>query len=99
MSRSTISQTASRDLAEIIDYFTNVNVEAGERFIEEFEKKCKNLVGFPNMGRSYENISPFLRGVPVDGHIILYKVIEDEITIVRIVNGRRDLKSLFSESE
>jgi len=99
MSRSTISQTASRDLAEIIDYFTNVNVEAGERFIEEFEKKCKNIVGFPNMGRSYESISPFLRGVPVDGHIILYKVIEDEITIVRVVSGKRDLKSLFSGSE
>ncbi len=99
MSRSTISQTASRDLAEIIDYFTNLNVEAGEGFIKEFEKKCKNLVGFPNMGRSYENVSPFLRGVPVDGHIILYKVIEDEITIVRIVSGRRDLKSLFSGSE
>jgi toxin ParE1/3/4 len=51
------------------------------------------------MGRSYENISPFLRGIPVDGHIILYKVIEDEITIVRVVSGRRDLKSLFSSSE
>jgi toxin ParE1/3/4 len=42
MSRSTISQTASRDLAEIVDYFANLNIEAGERFIQEFEKKCKN---------------------------------------------------------
>ena len=51
MSRSTISQTASRDLAKIIDYFSNLNIEAGERFIKEFEKKCKNLVDFPNMER------------------------------------------------
>ncbi len=28
MSRSTISQTASRDLVEILDYFTNIILEA-----------------------------------------------------------------------
>jgi toxin ParE1/3/4 len=59
MSRSTISQTASRDLVEILDYFTNINIDAEERFIQEFEKKCKNMVNFPNMGRSYEDIAPF----------------------------------------
>lgn len=35
MSRSTISQTASIDLAGIIDYFANLNVEAGERLIKD----------------------------------------------------------------
>ncbi|MBE9214272.1 type II toxin-antitoxin system RelE/ParE family toxin [Plectonema cf. radiosum LEGE 06105] len=65
MSRSSISQTASRDLVEILDYFTNINIDAGERFIQEFEKKCKNIVTFPNMGRSYEDIAPFLRGLPI----------------------------------
>ena len=98
MSRSTISQTASRDLVEILDYFTNINIDTGERFIQEFEKKCKNIVNFPNMGRSYEDIAPFLRGLAIDGHIILYKVIDEEITIVRVVSGKRDLKSLFSDS-
>lgn len=98
MSRSTISQTASRDLVEIVDYFANTNIESGERFIQEFEKKCKNIVNFPSMGRSYEDIAPFLRRIPIDVHIILYKVIDEEITIVRVVSGKRDLKSLFSDS-
>ncbi len=98
MSRSIISQTASKDLTEIVDYFANINIEAGERFIQEFEKKCKNIANFPNMGRSYEDVSPFLRGIPIDGHIILYKVIDDAVTIIRVVSGRRDLKSLFSDS-
>ncbi|MGK7902149.1 MAG: type II toxin-antitoxin system RelE/ParE family toxin [Hormoscilla sp.] len=53
MSKYIISPLACRDLDEIFDYFVSRNIEAGERFVEEFEKKCRNLVEFPNMGRSY----------------------------------------------
>jgi toxin ParE1/3/4 len=49
------------------------------------------------MGRSYAAIRPSLRGVPLDGYIILYEVIEDEITILRVVNGRQNLETLFDE--
>ncbi len=34
-----ISPEASRDLSEIIDYFVTRNIDAGERFVDEFEKK------------------------------------------------------------
>ncbi len=58
MKRHIISPEASLDLSEIIDYFANRNIDAGERFVEEFDKKCKYLANFPNMGRSYGNIKP-----------------------------------------
>jgi toxin ParE1/3/4 len=93
-----ISPEASRDLSEIIDYFTNRNIDAGERFVDEFEKKCKYLANFPNMGRSYENIRVDLRGVPLDGYVIFYRVINGGIEIVRVVSGYRNLESLFTES-
>ena len=53
---------------------------------------------FPNMGRSYENIKVDLRGVPLDGYVILYRVINGGIEIVRVVSGYRNLESLFTES-
>ena len=90
-----ISPEASRDLSEIIDYFVTRNIDAGERFVDEFEKKCTYLANFPNMGRSYENIRVDLRGVPLDGYVILYRVINGGIEIVRVVSGYRDLESLF----
>lgn len=64
MSRYIISLEASRDLEEIIDYFASRNVEAGERFVTQL-KKCENLAKFPNMGCSYAEIVPSLRGVPL----------------------------------
>jgi toxin ParE1/3/4 len=99
MSRYTISPEASHDLDEISDYFANRNIEAGEWFVEEFDKKCRNLINFPNMGRSYEEIDPFLRGVALKGYIILYLSRNNAIEIVRVVRGERDLPMLFSDDE
>jgi toxin ParE1/3/4 len=94
-----ISPTASRDLATIIDYFLTRNVEAGDKFTVKFEQKCRNIANFPMMGRTYPELSPSLRGVPLDSYIIFYQVTDDYIEIVRVINGYQDLRSIFSESD
>lgn len=48
------------------------------------------------MGREYNYLRPGLRGLPLNGHVILYQAITDCIEIVRVVNGRRNLKTLFA---
>ena len=99
MKRHIISQPAVKDLEDIIDYFSSHNIEAGEKFINEFEKKCRYLANFPNMGRSYYNINSYLRGLPLDSYIIFYRIIDDGIEIIRVVSGYRNLESLFLEEE
>ena len=79
MNKYSLSQAAIRDLDEISDYFSNFSVEAGERFIKRFDDRCKNLINFPKIGRSYTQIMHNLRGVPLDGYIIFYQVTEVEI--------------------
>ena len=56
-----IAQEATQDLDEILDYFLSRNIDAGERFIQEFNKKCQYLTQFPNIGRSYANLDPNLK--------------------------------------
>jgi toxin ParE1/3/4 len=99
MKRRILSQPAIKDLEEIIDYFSSRNIEAGERFINEFEKKCKYLANFPNMGRSYDDIKPSIRGLPLADRIIFYRIIDDGIEIIRVFSGYRDLESLFLKDE
>ena len=64
-----ISPEASQDLNKIFDYFASNNVEAGERFVIAFEKKCEKLLRFPNIGRSYQDIESSLRGIPLDNYL------------------------------
>ncbi|MBW4504978.1 MAG: type II toxin-antitoxin system RelE/ParE family toxin [Scytonematopsis contorta HA4267-MV1] len=96
MKQHIISPEANQDLEGIIDYFTSRNIDAGERFVDEFNKKCKYLANFPNMGRSYAEVKDYLRGVPLNGYIILYRVTDSGIEILRVVSGYRDLESLFT---
>jgi toxin ParE1/3/4 len=58
-----------------------------------------NLATFPTMGKSYSQIRSDLRGIPLQGYIILYRLIDDGLEIVRVVNARQDLESLFDEEE
>ncbi len=96
--RYVISLPASRDLQAIADYFAQVNIAAGERFLDEFDRRCQQIVSFPNSGRSYGELRANLRGLPLDGYIILYQVMTDRVEIVRVVHGKRDLRSLFTNS-
>lgn len=72
--RYTISPTAIQDLKDILNYFFERNIDAGEAFADAFERKCRNIANFPNLGRSYAELSPSLRGIPLDGYVIFYKV-------------------------
>ena len=98
MSRYLINILASQDLNEIADYFAEQNLEAGERFFQEFNRRCEQLIAFPNSGKSYAAIREGLRGMPLSGYILFYRVLEDGIEILRVVSGRRDLPSLFDQS-
>jgi plasmid stabilization system protein ParE len=42
-----ISEDANRDLDEITDYFLSVSVDAGDKFVASFDRKCLYLTKFP----------------------------------------------------
>jgi toxin ParE1/3/4 len=91
-----IAPSASYDLNKIADYYLNIGqVEAGEKVFQEFNRKCRYLTQFPNIGRSYGHIIPGLRGLPLDSYIILYEVTDEFVTILHVVNGRQDLEALL----
>ncbi|MFQ3614469.1 MAG: type II toxin-antitoxin system RelE/ParE family toxin [Cyanobacteriota bacterium] len=95
MSRYVINPLASQDLNEIADCFAKNNLTAGEEFFQAFNRKCKQLVAFPQSGKKYPTIHPDIRGLPLEGYIIFYRVREDGIEILRVINGRRNFFPLF----
>jgi toxin ParE1/3/4 len=99
MSRYVINPLATEDLNEIADYFFENSIEAGERFFNNFNRKCQQLLAFPNSGKSYETIRTGLRGLSFEEYIIFYRVLADGIEILRVLSGRRDFPRFFEESD
>ena len=95
MTQYLIAPEAIQDLQIITDYLAKTNLTTAEKLINQFEKKCLYLVQFPKIGRIYSHIRPYLRGLPLNGYIIFYRLSQDTVEIMRIVRGNRDLEALF----
>ena len=73
-------------------------MEAGEQWFQEFNQKCKYLAQYPNIGRSYSDVRSYLRGLPLNGFILFYRLKGDGIEIMRVINGRRDFDEVFADA-
>lgn len=64
MSAFLINALATKDLDAIAEYhFRQGSLAAGEQFFRQFDRKCKQLVAFPESGKPYNDIKPGLRGI------------------------------------
>ncbi|NET62115.1 MAG: type II toxin-antitoxin system RelE/ParE family toxin [Symploca sp. SIO2E6] len=99
MSRYILTAQAKLDLKEVKDYIVRNNPAAARRFIQAFRQQCQLLAKFPNMGRSYSQLAPSLRGFPLEKYIIFYRSIDKGIEVERLLSGYRDLDALFPEAE
>lgn len=95
--RYILSPAAIQDLQNLTDYLANIDLESAERLLTKFENKCQYLVEFPKIGRTYAYIRSDLRGLPLNGHIIFYRLGNETLEVLRVVKGNRDLEALFDD--
>jgi toxin ParE1/3/4 len=96
------TRQAREDLIEIYTYIGFDSPPAAERIFDAVQAKAESLVSFPRMGVRRSDIRPPTRMLIEGPYLILYETHPDRdegiieaVEIVRIVDGRRNLKSLF----
>jgi toxin ParE1/3/4 len=98
--RFRLTKPAIQDIEEIADYIAQQSgLEQSENFLSKLESKFSKIVNFPLIGRKRDEILTNIRTIPLDKYLILYMPIGDDIEILRVVSGYRDLSKLFTESE
>lgn len=97
MANYQFSEDAIKDINEICDYIVQNNSRSASNLFDAIRQKCKLVANFPNMGKSYAQVRPNLRGFLVGDYIIFYYAHKQGIFIVRIISGYRNLDTLFSE--
>ncbi len=95
-----LTKPAIQDIEEIADYIAQQSgLAQSEKFLSKLESKFTKIVSFPLLGRKRDEILLNIRTIPLDNYLILYLLIGDDIEILRVVNGYRDLSKLFTELE
>jgi toxin ParE1/3/4 len=89
-------------LIEIYTYIGLDNPAAAERIFDAVQSRAEWLIEYPRMGVRRPDIRPSTRTAIEGSYLILYETHPDsddgsidEVEIVRILDGRRNLKNLF----
>ncbi len=93
---------AREDLIEIYTYIGLDSPSAAERIFDAVQSKVELLVDYPRLGVRRPDIRPSTRLLVQGPYLILYETHPDSdegdittVEIVRIMDGRRDLKNLL----
>jgi toxin ParE1/3/4 len=97
MSSYSFSDLAIQDLDDICEYVASTSPQAASKLFDTIRQKCKLHANFPGLGKCYKTLDPNLRGFIVENYIILYYPRTDGIDVSRVINGYRDLESMFPE--
>jgi len=86
---------ANADLMEIWVYLAEDDIGVANSTIQAIGRKCLDCAEMPGIGRRREDLSPGLRSISQGNYLIFYRVAGDDIQIVRVLHGARDLPNQF----
>jgi toxin ParE1/3/4 len=96
MAEPRLSRRAENDLAGIADYtISEFGIDQARRYRDQFQACFRSLQDNPQLGRSAEIVSPGLRSIRQQAHIVFYKYVEDELQIVCVLHHSMDFERHF----
>ena len=74
------------------------NIEVADRLIDSITDRFFLLAGHPHVGRRRDqDLRPGLRSFPVGEYVIFYRVEGEDLMILHVAHGRRDIEALFGD--
>jgi toxin ParE1/3/4 len=89
---------ADSDLDEIWYYVARESgsTEIADRLVDAITDRFFLLAKHPNMGRARdEDLRPALRSFPAGKYVIIYRIEEEDVLILRVLHGSRNIGALF----
>ena len=95
------AEAAVRDLEELVGYIAADSPLNAERVLEKLEKRARSLESAPERGRVVPELAHFgirnWREVIARPYRIIYRIEEDTVNVLAVLDGRRELQDLLLE--
>ena len=91
-----IAPRAERDLDEIWLYVArqSSSIEIANRLVDGIADRFLTIASFPQIGRPRREFGAASRSFAIGEYVIIYCLEGDDVLILRVVHGRRDLENL-----
>lgn len=91
---------ATQDLFDIWDYVCATSTMANaDRQLHDIDHACSPLRGWPEFGKSRDDVREGLRSLRAGRYVIFYRVMNEVIEIVRVLDERRDIDTIFPDDD
>jgi len=97
MVRVVLSFRARSDILNIHRYLAEQSPGAADRMLVRFSERFDELQEFPFLGPDRSEFRAGLRGLLIDGYVAFYIVEVDRVVIVRVLDGRADIRREMSK--
>jgi toxin ParE1/3/4 len=98
--RHRVTPQAQSDIDEIAYYVfvDSGNVETAERLIDSLTSRFLLLAEYPHAGRQRDHdLRPGVRTFPVGEYVIAYRLDGDNVLVLRVLRGSRDIEAILRE--
>ena len=97
MVRLSFTDRALSDLDAIFLYIARDGVDRADAVIERILKTIDILRGMPGAGRLRGEFGSGIRSLPAPPFVVFYRALGDEtqVQVLRVIDGRRDLGTIF----
>ncbi|MER8485884.1 type II toxin-antitoxin system RelE/ParE family toxin [Mesorhizobium sp. M1322] len=89
------SPAAENDLIDIWLAIAEDSPRGADRFLNAIAERILQLAAFPESGPRRPDIARGARALTIGNYLVLYRLAEQRIEIVRVVHGARDVSTLF----
>jgi toxin ParE1/3/4 len=96
MTRLAYLPAALADLKAITLYIAEDNPDRAITFVEELRAKAQQALERPESFPARDDLSPGLRVARHGRYLLFFHKVEDEIQIVRVMHGARDLAQILN---
>ncbi|MFM8717111.1 MAG: type II toxin-antitoxin system RelE/ParE family toxin [Spartobacteria bacterium] len=86
-----LAPRTKEDILEIWEFIAAHDEVAADRYIDHLRDRALELIAFPQLGRTRDEIQPGLRSLLARNHLIFYRLQDAEIQVLRILHGSMDL--------
>jgi toxin ParE1/3/4 len=91
------SPEAESELDDVWYYIAteSSSIEVAERMLDAINNQFALLSKHPLLGRSRDDLRLGLRSITVGVYVVLYRVEHEDVVILHVLQGRRDIRSVL----